>query len=49
MISTPSDLNRFFTALLDGELLKPEQLKQMRTTVKVPELGPGGSASAASS
>ncbi|MFB4283223.1 serine hydrolase domain-containing protein [Nonomuraea sp. MTCD27] len=42
MISTPSDLNRFFTALLDGKLLKPAQLKQMRTTVKVPELGPGG-------
>jgi D-alanyl-D-alanine carboxypeptidase len=42
MISTPSDLNRFFTALLDGKLLKPKQLKQMRTTVKVPELGPGG-------
>ncbi|MET8863511.1 serine hydrolase domain-containing protein [Nonomuraea sp. NPDC004580] len=42
MISTPSDLNRFFTALLDGKLLKPAQLKQMRTTVKAPELGPGG-------
>ncbi|MET8004454.1 serine hydrolase domain-containing protein [Nonomuraea glycinis] len=42
MISTPSDLNRFFTALLDGKLLKPKQLKQMRTTIKVPELGPGG-------
>ncbi|GAB2948018.1 serine hydrolase domain-containing protein [Nonomuraea fastidiosa] len=42
MISTPSDLNRFFTALLDGKLLKPAQLKQMRTTVKAPQLGPGG-------
>ncbi|MEV0168251.1 serine hydrolase domain-containing protein [Nonomuraea fuscirosea] len=42
MISTPGDLNRFFSALLDGKLLKPAQLKQMRTTVKAPELGPGG-------
>ncbi|WP_411137821.1 serine hydrolase domain-containing protein [Streptomyces sp. C10] len=44
IISTPSDLNRFFTALLDGELLEPAQLAQMRTTVKVPEsagIGPG--------
>ncbi|WP_407289190.1 serine hydrolase domain-containing protein [Streptomyces sp. BP-8] len=44
LISTPSELNRFFTALLGGELLKPAQLAQMRTTVEVPEsagLGPG--------
>jgi D-alanyl-D-alanine carboxypeptidase len=33
MVATPSDLNRFFAALLDGKLLKPAQLKQMRTTV----------------
>ncbi|MCL7381329.1 serine hydrolase [Streptomyces sp. 35G-GA-8] len=33
MISTNSDVNRFFTALLDGRLLKPAQLKEMRTTV----------------
>lgn len=36
MISSPSDVNRFFTALLDGRLLKPEQLKEMRTTVPSP-------------
>ncbi|WP_336605812.1 serine hydrolase domain-containing protein [Streptomyces sp. BA2] len=36
LISTPRDLNRFFSALLDGKLLKPAQLAQMRTTVKVP-------------
>ncbi|MEV0260030.1 serine hydrolase domain-containing protein [Streptomyces sp. NPDC050617] len=36
LISTPSDLNRFFGALLGGELLKPEQLAQMRTTVAIP-------------
>ncbi|MFC5828365.1 serine hydrolase domain-containing protein [Nonomuraea insulae] len=41
MISTPGDLNRFFTALLDGKLLKPQQLKQMRTTVDAPGFGPG--------
>ncbi|MBF8184564.1 beta-lactamase family protein [Nonomuraea sp. K274] len=41
MISTPGDLNRFFTALLDGKLLKPQQLKQMRTTVDAPGLGAG--------
>ncbi|OAR23911.1 serine hydrolase [Streptomyces sp. ERV7] len=33
MISTNSDLNRFFTALLDGRLLHRAQLDQMRTTV----------------
>ncbi|MEU6425035.1 serine hydrolase domain-containing protein [Microbispora sp. NPDC046973] len=33
MNATPSDLNRFFTALLGGKLLEPEQLAQMRTTV----------------
>ncbi|WP_373979117.1 serine hydrolase domain-containing protein [Streptomyces sp. TLI_146] len=38
MISTPSDLNRFFSALIGGEeLLKPAQLAQMRTTVAVPD------------
>lgn len=33
MISTNSDLNRFFTALLAGRLLPAAQLAQMRTTV----------------
>ncbi|MGG7570851.1 serine hydrolase domain-containing protein [Streptomyces sirii] len=33
MISTNSDLNRFFTALLTGRLLPAAQLAQMRTTV----------------
>ncbi|MCI3933782.1 serine hydrolase domain-containing protein [Streptomyces sp. AN091965] len=37
LVSTPGDLNRFFSALLGGELLKPAQLAQMRTTVKVPD------------
>ncbi|MFI8239345.1 serine hydrolase domain-containing protein [Streptomyces sp. NPDC085866] len=33
MVSTDSDLNRFFTALLAGRLLPKAQLDQMRTTV----------------
>jgi D-alanyl-D-alanine carboxypeptidase len=33
MISTTADLNRFYTALLGGRLLRPAQLRQMRTTV----------------
>ncbi|WHM40741.1 serine hydrolase domain-containing protein [Streptomyces sp. BPTC-684] len=37
MISTPSDLTRFFSALVGGKLLKPAQLAQMRTTVAVPD------------
>ncbi|MFI5527686.1 serine hydrolase domain-containing protein [Kitasatospora sp. NPDC051853] len=41
LVSTPSDLNRFFAGLLNGRLLKPEQLAQMRTTVPMPT-GPGG-------
>ncbi|WP_032917451.1 serine hydrolase [Streptomyces rimosus] len=36
LITTPSDLNRFFGALLGGRLLKPAQLAQMRTTVAIP-------------
>ena len=33
MISTADDLNKFFTYLLSGKLLKEQQLKQMLTTV----------------
>ncbi|MFD4657476.1 serine hydrolase domain-containing protein [Kitasatospora sp. NPDC058444] len=36
-VSTPSDLNRFFSALLGGRLLAPAQLAEMKTTVKVPD------------
>ncbi|MFD3945989.1 serine hydrolase domain-containing protein [Streptomyces sp. NPDC058579] len=35
LISTNSDLNRFFTALLTGRLLPAAQLAEMRTTVPV--------------
>ncbi|MFJ6795009.1 serine hydrolase domain-containing protein [Streptomyces sp. NPDC091268] len=41
MISTNSDLNRFFTALLDGRLLPAAQLAQMRTTVPIGDTGAG--------
>ncbi len=41
MVSTNSDVNRFFTALLDGRLLKPAQLKEMRTTVPAEDPVPG--------
>ncbi|MCQ8770994.1 beta-lactamase family protein [Streptomyces sp. AA8] len=37
MISTNSDLNRFYTALLGGRLLPEAQLTQMRTTVPAGE------------
>lgn len=42
LISTPSDLNRFFSGLLGGKLLKPAQLAEMRTTVQGPEGGEPG-------
>ncbi|MFG3054182.1 serine hydrolase domain-containing protein [Kitasatospora sp. NPDC048239] len=42
MVSTGSDLNRFFSALLTGRLLPPAQLAQMRTTVPAEAtFGPG--------
>ncbi|MFE6049965.1 serine hydrolase domain-containing protein [Kitasatospora sp. NPDC056446] len=41
VVSTNTDLNSFFTALLGGRLLPPAQLAQMRTTVPAEELGPG--------
>jgi D-alanyl-D-alanine carboxypeptidase len=39
MVSTPSEINQFFVALLKGRLLKPEQLREMRKTIPAPELG----------
>ncbi|MGW0748034.1 serine hydrolase domain-containing protein [Streptomyces sp. NPDC002587] len=42
MVSTASDLNRFFGALLAGRLLPPAQLAQMRSTVPAEAtFGPG--------
>ncbi|MFG6200113.1 serine hydrolase domain-containing protein [Nonomuraea sp. JJY05] len=36
LIGTPSDLNRFMSALMGGKLLKPEQLAAMKHTMKAP-------------
>jgi D-alanyl-D-alanine carboxypeptidase len=42
LISTPDDINTFLRALLDGKLLKPAQLAQMRTTIPTdPQSGMG--------
>ncbi|MFF2194715.1 serine hydrolase domain-containing protein [Streptomyces sp. NPDC058157] len=41
MVSTNSDMNRFFSALLGGRLLRDEQLRAMRTTVPVGDSGAG--------
>lgn len=37
IISTTADLNRFFSALIRGELLPPAQLAEMKTTVPHPQ------------
>ncbi len=39
MTGTARDLNRFYTALVDGRLLRPAELAAMRTTVPVPQDG----------
>jgi D-alanyl-D-alanine carboxypeptidase len=44
LIATPRDLNTFMTALLDGKLLEPAQLAEMRTTVPAPDFDPTGTA-----
>ncbi|WP_280717001.1 serine hydrolase domain-containing protein [Kitasatospora sp. MAP5-34] len=41
VVSTNSDVDRFFTALLGGRLLPAAQLAQMRTTVPADAVGPG--------
>ena len=41
MVSTTADLARFYQALLGGQLLPPEQLKQMQTTVDASQVGHG--------
>lgn len=41
MISSSADLNRFYSALLRGELLPARQLAEMKTTVPAPHQGPG--------
>lgn len=41
MISTPSDVNGFFAALIEGELLEPATLEEMQQTVPAVEFGEG--------
>ena len=41
MVSTTTDLARFYQALLGGQLLTPELLKAMRTTVDASQAGHG--------
>jgi D-alanyl-D-alanine carboxypeptidase len=41
MVSTTTDLARFYQALLGGQLLTPALLKQMRTTVDASQAGHG--------
>jgi D-alanyl-D-alanine carboxypeptidase len=36
LVSTPSDVNRILTALVRGKLLRPQELKEMQTTVDAP-------------
>lgn len=36
LVSTPGDLLTFFTALVEGDLLPPQLLEEMQTTVVVP-------------
>jgi D-alanyl-D-alanine carboxypeptidase len=42
LVSTPGDLNTFLRALLDGKLLEPAQLAQMRTTIPTEPGSPAG-------
>jgi D-alanyl-D-alanine carboxypeptidase len=37
VVSTSGDLSRFFSAVLGGKLFSSEQLRQMKTTVEIPE------------
>ncbi|WHT22416.1 serine hydrolase [Crossiella sp. CA-258035] len=41
LVGTPSDLNRFYAALLGGRLLPPAQLAEMRKTVPAKDFVPG--------
>jgi D-alanyl-D-alanine carboxypeptidase len=42
LVGTPRDLNTFLTELLDGELLEPAQLEQMKTLVDAPDFDTTG-------
>ncbi|MFC7305510.1 serine hydrolase domain-containing protein [Streptomyces monticola] len=43
MISSPGDLNRFYSALLRGKLLPAQELKEMKTTIPVGDEAPQAS------
>jgi len=40
LVSTPTDLGRFMSALVSGQLLPPAQLAEMQTTVAAPDFEP---------
>ncbi|MFJ3340585.1 serine hydrolase domain-containing protein [Streptomyces diastaticus] len=40
LVTTPRDLNHFFSALLDGEVVEAAELKEMKTTVPATEGAP---------
>lgn len=42
LISTPSDTLAFFTALLDGQVLRPQELREMKATVRAPDFDVDG-------
>jgi D-alanyl-D-alanine carboxypeptidase len=44
LVGTPRDLNRFMTALLNGDLLEPAQLAEMQKTVPAPDFDLTGGA-----
>nr|WP_307840883.1 serine hydrolase domain-containing protein [Streptomyces sp. GESEQ-4] len=44
IVSTTTDMNTFLRALMDGTLLPPKQLAQMRTTVPAPDFAGGAKA-----
>ncbi|MEU5106298.1 serine hydrolase domain-containing protein [Streptomyces sp. NPDC021354] len=37
LVTTPHDINRFFTTLLTGRLLRPAEFAEMRRTVPIPD------------
>lgn len=37
LVSTPADINRFFTALINGQVLRPAQLAEMQTLHPMPD------------
>ncbi|MDT0266390.1 serine hydrolase domain-containing protein [Streptomyces sp. DSM 44915] len=41
LLSTPSDMNTFLRAVLDGTLLSPERVADLQRTVPAPDFGPG--------